>query len=138
MALIETRVCDLTGDADAKVVRFGVDDQAWEIDLCEVGSKQLFEALRPFTDVARPVNSDAAAPVLASEPGDPGPTVVGTETVKRGSGLPAPALTTEERRACRAWAQKFPRKAGGEVGRTGALPAAVVDRWIVAGRPFLS
>lgn len=142
MAVREVRYCDLTGDGDAKLIRFSVDGVTWEIDLCDVGEKQLGEALRPFVDVARRVQAvpehevavGNGGAVTATDPGDPG---VGTVTVRRGPALPAPALTPEQRRACRAWAQRFPRKAGADVGNTGALAAAVVDRWIVAGRPGL-
>lgn len=134
-------MCDVTGDHGAETVRISVGSTAWELELSDVGRKQLDEALLPFVAVARPVT--APAQVMATDPGDPGinarPRRAKRTVTAASAATGSTSLTATERRACRAWARKFPKKVdGAQVADSGAIPASVVDRWIVAGRPVLT
>jgi hypothetical protein len=55
-SIIET-VDDLTGEHDAREVRFGIDGSEWTIDLAEASRTVLDKALAPYLAVAKPLPS---------------------------------------------------------------------------------
>jgi hypothetical protein len=52
-----TRVDDLDGSPDAHTVRFGLDGQAYEIDLTDAHAQHFRELLAPYTSVGRRLTS---------------------------------------------------------------------------------
>lgn len=96
---------DLSGEAKAGTVVFGLDGQTYEIDLTDEEAADLREVLAPFMSVARPVDTDRKP---TSRPS------------KRDGGT--------DPKAVRTWA----KEQGIDVPARGRLPRSVVEQYQAA------
>lgn len=151
MALVitRTRVCDVTGDDDAKKTYITVQRDGeivrWKLDLAKTGMDLLEEQLLPViskatlvTDGDEPDEDDDLDDGPAAEKWSAPelPTVPVAD-----DGVEIPELTPEERVACRAWAKRAANwqrcNMTGPPSVRGRISAAFVQGWIEAGRPVI-
>ena len=122
-------VDDLDGSAAEDTIRFGLDGQAYEIDLSAPNAGKLRGALARYVDAAR----------IAAN-GKPGKRGRKPGATSRGSSAPAATfrpptangdqpLTPAERAALRAWAADQP---GVTVAERGRIAASVIAEWRAA------
>lgn len=120
MAEVTTRVCDLCpGETKSRPqaeerLPFAVRSKSYVLDVCDEHKREVEGAFETLTKVA------ASSKAPAAKGGNGG---------KDQAGVGADGLTSEERRACSAWAKEQGHKVGPR------LAAKVVEEWRSAGAP---
>ncbi len=130
-------VCDVHHDDGATTRRLGLDGVVLEIDLCDRGSRQLDEALAPYTAAARRLRADGTivgtrsprsmTPPRSTTTGNGNGRVVGAVRPQR-TELPV----AYDAKAARAWWRAHPKFNGERLPEwraNGALPRVVQDAY---------
>ncbi len=101
-------------DGQGQTVPFSVGGTQYEIDLSDKNLGKFYDALKPYTEVARRVG---------------GPRTTGPRRPSPDQSRPAESAAAVDNKAVRAWAASN----GVEVSTRGRIPAEVVEQYRAAG-----